>query len=157
MQHDCVMMESGGGRLKGSTKGGRNCFWCWQCTRMGTGKLKRDTCMCFLMANGNSSHAQCYLGGLIYRACKLLQCKQHIKMSGLELALRESDGRPITRIPYNRVNQTLNTIPWGLSPAPAQGKEEMMKSQEIFSISTFQTRTMIHKHKFAFFSHLRAV
>lgn len=55
-------------------------------------------------------------------------------MSGLELALKGSDGRPITGILKNRMNQTWKTILWGLSPAPAQGKAESKKSQAIFFI-----------------------
>lgn len=53
-------------------------------------------------------------------------------MSELELALRESDGRPITWILKNRMNQTLKTIPLSPSPPAAQGKAELMKYQGIF-------------------------
>lgn len=123
------------------------------------GKLKLDICACFLMVNSDSSRARCYSGELICRACGLLQCKQPIKTSGLELALRQSDGRPITGILKTRMNQTLKTITVGSisCSSPWLSRIDEISGDLFYSISRFRTRIMRHKHKFTFFPHSRAV
>lgn len=120
---------------------------------MSTGKLKLDICACFLTVSSDSSRAWCYSGELICRSCGLLKWKQPIKMSGLESALRESDGRPITGILKNITNKTLQTMLWGPSPcsSPRQSRIDEISGDLFYSVSSFQTRTIdinINLHSF---------